>query len=106
MLIIGQQLKNARLNLGLTQEQLAIQTGLSRSSICFYERDERTPSVEALVSLSSVLNVSIDYLLNTNLHKGDKIIDISGLPDNVQRNLREQVRIMRYYTNINRERFE
>lgn len=53
--------------LGLSQEQLAYKLGVSQKSISKYECGERRPSYEVLLAMSSLFNVSIDYLLgNTN----------------------------------------
>ena len=59
----GKTLKRLRLDAGLTQKQLAMQIGVTKSVISFYELQERTPSPAILVKLSAVFHVSTDYLL-------------------------------------------
>jgi transcriptional regulator with XRE-family HTH domain len=60
---IGPNLSKARKALELTQDQLAKEIGLSSQYISKLEKNEGTPSVEVLLSLSTALGVSINYLL-------------------------------------------
>ena len=72
----GTRLKELRTNARLTQQQLAMQLGVSKSVVSFYERQERTPSPEVLKKLAAVFHVSTDYLLD--LDKTERL-DVSGL---------------------------
>ena len=47
----------------LSRHTLSELCGLSRNVIGMYERGEKAPSVDALVSLSDYFGVSVDYLL-------------------------------------------
>lgn len=60
----GQKLKDARKKAGLTQEQLAEKLAVSRQAVTKWESDKGLPDVENWKTLSKVLNVSIDYLLD------------------------------------------
>lgn len=53
-----QQLRKAK---GLTQKQLAEQSGLSYNSIISYENGKSEPNCKALVSLEKFFNVSGSY---------------------------------------------
>lgn len=59
----SQTLRQLRKDAGLTQEQLAKEVGVSKSSINMYERGEREPSYKTLEKISKFFNLSIDYLL-------------------------------------------
>jgi transcriptional regulator with XRE-family HTH domain len=61
---LGEKLKSARKNEGLTQEQLAEKLMVSRQAITKWESDKGMPDIENLKQLSRLLNVSIDYLLD------------------------------------------
>ena len=50
---------------GINQLQLAEVLHLSPSTIGMYEQGRREPSMRTLVSIARELNVSTDYLLNT-----------------------------------------
>lgn len=61
---IGQKIKEARKQAGLSQEQLAEKMAVSRSAIAKWEANNGLPDVDNLKALSALLNVSIDYLLD------------------------------------------
>lgn len=59
----SEKLKEARKNAGLSQEQLAEKLCVSRQAITKWETGRGLPDVDNLKAVSSLLNVSIDYLL-------------------------------------------
>lgn len=61
---LGEKIKAARKNAGLTQEQLAEKLMVSRPAITKWETDKGMPDIENLKALSKLLNVSLDYLLD------------------------------------------
>ena len=61
---IGEKLKEARKQAGLSQEQLSEKLGVSRSAVAKWETDNGIPDVDNLKALSKLLNVSVDYLLD------------------------------------------
>lgn len=65
---LGEKLKSARKIAGLTQEQLAEKLLVSRQAITKWEADRGMPDIENLKSLSQLLGVSIDYLLDNGEH--------------------------------------
>lgn len=60
---MGQRIKKARKAKKLTQEQLAELCDLSTAHIGHVERGTRALSIETLVKLALVLEISTDYLL-------------------------------------------
>ena len=74
----GTRLKNLRKQAGLTQQQLAIQLGITKSVVSFYELQERSPSPEVLIKLASIFHVSADYLLGLDTRE---TIDVSDLDE-------------------------
>lgn len=60
---LGGRIKNKRLELNLTQEQLAEKVELSAVYIGQIERGERKMTIETLVKLANTLNSSIEELL-------------------------------------------
>ena len=60
----GEKLKEARKEVGVSQEQLAEKMCVSRSAIAKWETDKGMPDVNNLKVMSQLLNVSIDYLLD------------------------------------------
>ncbi len=61
---LGEKLKVARKNVGLTQEQMAEKLMISRPVITKWESDKGIPDIENLKAISKLLEVSLDYLLN------------------------------------------
>ena len=60
----GEKLKEARKEAKLSQEEFAEKIGVSRSAIAKWESDRGMPDVENLKVIASLLNISIDYLLD------------------------------------------
>ena len=52
-----------RRTLGLSQLQLAQKLSISPSALGMYEQSRRTPSLDLLISMSQIFNVSLDYLI-------------------------------------------
>lgn len=61
-----ENLKYIRKIRNLSMKQLGEKVGVSESTISLYENGKRQPDHEMLKKLSSVLNVSIDFLLGIN----------------------------------------
>ena len=59
---IGAKLKKLRKERGLTQLELAAQTGLSKSAIINYENNLREPNAKAMRALENYFSVSAEYL--------------------------------------------
>lgn len=60
----GEKLKEARKEVGLSQEQFAEKMSVSRSAIAKWETDKGMPDVNNLKVMAQLLNVSVDYLLD------------------------------------------
>lgn len=65
----SEQLKKARLNKGLTQQQIADSMGITKSTYCGYETNKRHPDVAKIKQLANILDVSGDVLLETDLYE-------------------------------------
>lgn len=61
---LGEKLKEARKQAGLSQEQLSEKLCVSRSAVAKWETGKGVPDADNLKTLSKLLNVSIDYLLD------------------------------------------
>lgn len=60
---IGSKLKNARNNIGLTQEQAAEVLGVSRQTISNWEKNKSYPDIISVIKMSDIYSVSLDHLL-------------------------------------------
>ncbi len=63
---IGKKLKDARVNAGLTQEQVAEKIMVSRQTISNWENGKFLPDIVSIMNLSDLYQISLDELL-----KGD-----------------------------------
>ena len=63
MLNIGERITQLRKQQSLSQDELAKKAGVSRTIIGNYERNANTPSIEVLLKLAKVFNVSVDFLI-------------------------------------------
>lgn len=70
---VGLRIRLEREKLGLSREKFAEITGLSSFYIGQLERGDRKMSVDTLVNISNVLNISVDYLLYGYTHYMENI---------------------------------
>lgn len=59
----SKRLKELRLEKGLSLEQLAKEINVSDVAVGRWEKKQRIPNIEVLISLAQFFNVSSDYLL-------------------------------------------
>lgn len=83
---IGEHIMLLRKQKGLSQADLGKKIGTSGDIIGRYERNIMTPSIEVIIKIADILEVSIDYLVGkTNLELDSSTLkrleDISTLSD-------------------------
>lgn len=61
---MGEKLKKIRIERGMTQIALQMQTGIEQALISKYETGERIPPTETLIILADFFNTNIDFLLD------------------------------------------
>ena len=77
---LAERLKEQRHKRNLSQKEVASILHVSPSIISNYERAERSPSIENLVTLATIYHCSADYLLGIE-NKSSKTVDVSMLND-------------------------
>ena len=78
--ILGERLKKARKDRGLTQEQLAEQAGVSARHIAKIEKGDVNPSFEVLSTLVKTLGVSFDAIFDPASEQVEaEIQEVAGL---------------------------
>ncbi len=65
---LGRRIRKQRTVRGWTQEALAERVNVSTSFIGHVERGTRKASLETLVAIANVLDVSLDYLLSGSMN--------------------------------------
>lgn len=66
-MFLSGNLKLLRKRSGLTQEEMSVKTGISRSKLNAYENEHTEPSVEGLLQLSAFYKINIDTLIKLDL---------------------------------------
>lgn len=77
---LADRLKEQRLKVNMSQKEVANVLSVSPSIISNYERAERSPSIENLVTLAALYHCTSDYLLGIE-SKNKQSIDVSMLND-------------------------
>lgn len=75
--MLGHRICQMRVALGWSQVEMAKRLGVAKQTISNWENDNIQPSIEMLIRVAKVLNVSTDYLLGLDDHLR---IDVQGLP--------------------------
>lgn len=78
MIYFSVRLRELREAKHLTQDQLAVRVGVTRSAISAYESDLKFPQPKTIISLAAVLGTTTDYLLCVD---AKRMIDISMLSE-------------------------
>lgn len=86
-LSMGEKLKKLRQSNRYTQEYVANYIGRTKSFVCMYESDKRSPGKDTLIKLSRLFGVSLDYLIgkkdvrvNYSSLKEDTALDYKNYP--------------------------
>ena len=61
--MFNEKLKELRKNLSLTQSDMAKKLNITSVAYGDYERGKSEPDIETLKKIASILNVSVDYLI-------------------------------------------
>lgn len=70
-------LKYLRKSLNLSQTSLAKNLNISRSLLSYYENNQSEPTLKILNTISKYFDVSIDQLINSDLSKTQKFLDLN-----------------------------
>lgn len=66
-MFVGSRLKELRVKNNMTQKQLGDMLNVTKVSVCCYENNVRTPSLETLDDLCNVFGVNSDYFLGKDI---------------------------------------
>ncbi len=60
---LGEKLRRFRKRAGMTQDEVAIYLNLTRSAYTYYETGKSEPSLQSIVTLAKLYNVTTDEIL-------------------------------------------
>lgn len=66
ILAFPEKLKLLRTELNLTQKEFADKLGVSQSSVNYWEKGQRIPSIEAAARIADLFNITIESLLDSD----------------------------------------
>jgi transcriptional regulator with XRE-family HTH domain len=75
--MLSKKIYELRISFGWTQVQLAQKLGVTKQTVSNWENDNIQPSIDMLIKLSKIFNVSADYLLGLTPTNS---INVDGLP--------------------------
>ena len=61
--MFNKRLREVRMKCGFTQQNMADKLGISLNAYQKYEQSERSPSLDCLVRIADIFEISLDYLL-------------------------------------------
>lgn len=73
--LIGQRIRETRINRQLTQEYLAFATDVNVSHISNIETNKVKVSLTLLVSICNVLGVTVDYILGNEYYTASSVVE-------------------------------
>ena len=89
---LGKRIQKLRKDKKMTQKQVAEAIGISASTLCGYESEDKLPPYPTLLKLAKLYGVSTDFLIGLST---DKTLDISDLDDDEVSALREMADLLR-----------
>lgn len=76
--MLNERIKTLRLAKGFSQVDLAVMLNVSKQSVSNWENDNIQPSIDMLIRLADIFNVSTDYLLGRDIRRN---LDTDNLTD-------------------------
>lgn len=81
---LGEKLKEARKNAGLSQEQMAEKLCVSRAAVAKWETDKGIPDIMNLKAIAKLLDTSIDYLVDDGMEMDFRVTKETVNQDDLQ----------------------
>ena len=78
--MLGERIAEMRLALGWSQVELAKKLNVAKQTVSNWENDNIQPSIEMLLRLAMLFNVSTDYLLGLDTVPR---LNVDGLPEKI-----------------------
>lgn len=75
--MLGKRISEMRMQLGWSQVELAKKLGVAKQTVSNWENENIQPSIEMLIRIAKLFNVSTDYLLGFD---NTPRLDVEGLP--------------------------
>ena len=86
--MIGDKIKNARIDNRLMQKDLAKMLNVGPSTVSMWEAGTRTPDLQMVAKISKLLNISLEDLLEDKLL--GIVVDNDNAPENIKIPIKEK----------------
>lgn len=80
---LGQAMRKARKEAGLTIEELADKSGYSKATISQTETDKHIPKVTTILDLADVLGISVNEYTGHKVHNEERKVTVVEIPDDM-----------------------
>ena len=96
---VGQRIKECRMKLGMTQQDLADAMFVPKTTISSYERDVVDMKMGTIKELAKVLHITAGYLIDGEKEEFDEdvlrvVMMLQGMPKELRRVAVEQVKVL------------
>ncbi len=86
--MLNENIRALRLARSMSQVELAEKLSVTKQSVSNWENDNIQPSIEMLVKISGVFNVSTDYLLGLD---DRRYVDVTGISDEAAAHIQQVI---------------
>lgn len=86
--MLNENIRALRLARSMSQVELAEKLSVTKQSVSNWENDNIQPSIEMLVKISGVFNVSTDFLLGLD---DRRYVDVTGIPDDAAAHIQQVI---------------
>nr|WP_315251300.1 helix-turn-helix transcriptional regulator [uncultured Duganella sp.] len=98
MSIVGKRLKEARIRVGLSQEQLGVQAGIDEASASArmnrYERGTRSPTIELIGRIAQVLGLPVAYFYSEDDSEATLLVAFHALSEDGKKTLLSKAQLL------------
>ena len=78
-MFLGKRIRQKRIDHEYTQEELGNMIGVSKATICNWEKGVKNPSSKNLIELSKALNTDVEYLIGSDIYAVSNSDDRYGI---------------------------
>lgn len=100
MMSLGKNLQRIRKQKGLSQEQLAAKLNITRQALSKWESDINVPSVDKIIDVAKVLEVSVNELLGIEDSADDKYAQLESILNQVVLTQNNEIKRTKRYLKI------
>lgn len=98
---IAKNLKNLRIENGLTQKELGERLNIGQATIACYESGQREPHILSLISYADFFECSIDFLVGRSDDFGNVVVDVGKTSQSKNKLTAEEKDLLNKFNKLN-----